>query len=229
MTFVGSDGHEHAFLAKPKDDLRKDSRLMEAAGVLNMLFAQVGITNTLCDNRDMNATCTMSRTHAGFLTCDDFLLMTIGPHDQRNTPLTQDPGSRRRGLHLRRFAVAPLTEECGLVEWVPNTSTFRNCCQEVYSAEGLFDHKYTNPKIKHMYDKFPVRRRMDHAYFSRCVQKQGRRVELLDQVLAGFPPRFHKWFLEHFTEPAAWLGARQRFTASAAVWSMVGHMLGRCI
>lgn len=108
MTFVGSDGQEHAFLAKPKDDLRKDSRMMEAAGVLNMMLAQ-------------------------------------------------DPCSRRRGLDLRRFAVAPLTEECGLVEWVFNTHTFRNCCQEVYMQEGLFDPKYTNPKIKHMYEKFPVR------------------------------------------------------------------------
>ncbi len=108
VTFIGSDGQEHAFLAKPKDDLRKDSRMMEAAGVLN-------------------------------------------------TMLAQDPCSRRRGLDLRRFAVAPLTEECGLVEWVFNTHTFRNCCQEVYMAEGLFDSKYTNPKIKHMYEKFPVR------------------------------------------------------------------------
>jgi phosphatidylinositol kinase/protein kinase (PI-3 family) len=35
-----SDGLEYPFLAKPKDDLRKDYRLMELAGTLNALFAR---------------------------------------------------------------------------------------------------------------------------------------------------------------------------------------------
>jgi serine/threonine-protein kinase ATR len=38
VTLVGSDGRHYTFLAKPKDDLRKDNRLMEAAGVVNRLF-----------------------------------------------------------------------------------------------------------------------------------------------------------------------------------------------
>ncbi|PNW78179.1 hypothetical protein CHLRE_10g467200v5 [Chlamydomonas reinhardtii] len=39
LTFVGSDGLDYSFLAKPKDDLRKDYRLMDFAGLLNALFA----------------------------------------------------------------------------------------------------------------------------------------------------------------------------------------------
>jgi hypothetical protein len=39
LTLLGSDGRRYTFLAKPKDDLRKDNRMMEAAGVLNRLFA----------------------------------------------------------------------------------------------------------------------------------------------------------------------------------------------
>ena len=39
VTLVGSDGRHYIFLAKPKDDLRKDNRMMEAAGVVNRLFA----------------------------------------------------------------------------------------------------------------------------------------------------------------------------------------------
>ncbi|GFR46172.1 hypothetical protein Agub_g7700, partial [Astrephomene gubernaculifera] len=38
LTFLGSDGAEYSFLAKPKDDLRKDYRLMDFAGLLNALF-----------------------------------------------------------------------------------------------------------------------------------------------------------------------------------------------
>ena len=38
ITFRGSDGHLHSFLAKPKDDLRRDCRLMDFNVLLNKLF-----------------------------------------------------------------------------------------------------------------------------------------------------------------------------------------------
>lgn len=34
VTVMGSDGRDYTFLAKPKDDLRKDSRMMEIAQVI---------------------------------------------------------------------------------------------------------------------------------------------------------------------------------------------------
>lgn len=40
VSFVGSDGHKYLFLAKPQDDLRKDSRMMDMLGVLNRLLAK---------------------------------------------------------------------------------------------------------------------------------------------------------------------------------------------
>jgi phosphatidylinositol kinase/protein kinase (PI-3 family) len=40
IKFLGSDGKEYLFLAKPKDDLRKDARMMEMMGVLNRLLAR---------------------------------------------------------------------------------------------------------------------------------------------------------------------------------------------
>ena len=40
ITLMGSDGHGHTFLAKPKDDLRKDHRMMEVVGVINRLCAR---------------------------------------------------------------------------------------------------------------------------------------------------------------------------------------------
>ena len=38
ITFLGSDGRRYSFLAKPKDDLRRDSRLMDYSCLLNKLF-----------------------------------------------------------------------------------------------------------------------------------------------------------------------------------------------
>ena len=51
----------------------------------------------------------------------------------------------------------PLTEDCGIIEWVPHTTGLRNCCQAAYVAEGLFDPVNTNPSIKKLYDNYPVR------------------------------------------------------------------------
>ena len=40
VDLIGSDGKVYRFLAKPKDDLRKDNRMMEVASILNGLFAK---------------------------------------------------------------------------------------------------------------------------------------------------------------------------------------------
>ena len=40
VDMIGSDGRMYRFLAKPKDDLRKDNRMMEVASILNGLFAK---------------------------------------------------------------------------------------------------------------------------------------------------------------------------------------------
>ena len=161
LRLLGSDGNEYVFLCKPKDDLRKDTRMMELASVINHLFSL-------------------------------------------------ESASRRRQLKLRTFSVVPLTEDCGIIEWVPNTNGFRHCCQDMYVADGLFDRKTTNKDIKETYDRW-----------------QGRSYSgLLDKVLSQFPPKLHKWFLSRFPEPSAWLESRLNFSRTAAVWSMVGHIVG---
>ncbi|CAG9464680.1 unnamed protein product [Pedinophyceae sp. YPF-701] len=164
MTFLGSDGRQYRFLAKPRDDLRKDLRMMELANALNRLFLQ-------------------------------------------------EPESRRRGLALRTFAVVPLTEDCGLIEWVPFTLGFRHACCEVYGLEGLYDRRTSNKDIKRIYDSnSPL---------------SGVRPSLwLNSVLRQFPPRMHRWFMIRYPEPAQWLAARAAFCRTASAWSMVGHVVG---
>ena len=160
---VGSDGIEYGFLAKPKDDLRKDTRMMEMAHILNRVFSI-------------------------------------------------DPSCRQRSMKMRTFVVTPLTEDSGLVEWVPKTQGFRMCCQEVYVLDGRFDRRTTNQEIKKIYDK--------------CVASGVSPAGTLGRILQNFPPRMHRWFASHFSEPATWLKTRNNFTVSSAVWSMVGHVMG---
>ena len=50
-----------------------------------------------------------------------------------------------------RFAVTPLTEDCGILEWVPRTGTLRSAVQGIYQQEGFYDPRRTNTTIDGMY------------------------------------------------------------------------------
>ncbi|KZV39346.1 serine/threonine-protein kinase ATR [Dorcoceras hygrometricum] len=163
IILMGSDGIERPFLCKPKDDLRKDARMMEFNTMINRL-------------------------------------------------LRKCPESRRRKLYVRTFAVIPLTEDCGMVEWVPFTRGLRHILQDIYVSCGKFDRQKTNPQIKRVYDQFQGKMPEDEM--------------LKTKVLPMFPPVFHKWFRNTFSEPAAWFRARIAYAHTAAVWSMVGHIVG---
>ena len=57
---------------------------------------------------------------------------------------------------VRRFAVVPLTEETGIIEWVPNTHGLRHCCQDIYIADGTYDKRSVNMTVKKIHDSFTV-------------------------------------------------------------------------
>lgn len=128
-----------------------------------------------------------------------------------NRVLSKYPESRRRKLYIRTFAVAPLTEDCGLVEWVPHTRGLRHILQDIYISCGRFDRQKTNPQIKKIYDQCAVKKEYEM---------------LKTKILPMFPPVFHKWFLTTFSEPAAWFRSRVAYAHTTAVWSMVGHIVG---
>jgi serine/threonine-protein kinase ATR len=162
IVLIGSDGSEYPYLAKPKDDLRKDCRMMEAAGVMNRIFEA-------------------------------------------------EPAARRRNLHIRRFAVVPITEDCGIIEWVCPTKPLRHCIQSL--AESPQEIKAMQKYAASTHDR---------------ANPKGKAalVGWLEDMLRVYPPTFHRWFLATWAEPAAWLNARLNYTRSYAVWCMVGHIAG---
>ncbi|PWN18138.1 hypothetical protein BCV69DRAFT_274423 [Microstroma glucosiphilum] len=161
IVIIGSDGKHYPFLCKPKDDLRKDARLMEFDSMINKL-------------------------------------------------LQSNSESRKRHLLIRTYAVVTLNEECGLIEWVPNTVGLRHILHKLYSSKGI--HLYSND----------IRVVMDE-----CRKDPRRAGELFEKkVLVNYPPVFHEWFLNTFPEPAAWLKARLSYARTCAVMSMVGFVLG---
>ncbi|KNE54798.1 hypothetical protein AMAG_00751 [Allomyces macrogynus ATCC 38327] len=157
VTLIGSDGRRYVFLCKPKDDLRKDARLLEFTGLLNRLLGRSRMTGD-------------------------------------------------RQLHIRTYAVTPLNEQCGLIEWVPHTAALRSLLRIMYrSRDGseLF--------TKEIQTMFTDTKKL-HVNF----------LKLLDM----YKPVLHEWFAENYPNPRTWFAARLKFTRSVAVMSIVGFVLG---
>ncbi|KIV90128.1 hypothetical protein PV10_07469 [Exophiala mesophila] len=161
LTIRGSDGNIYNVLAKPKDDLRKDQRLMEFNTMINRF-------------------------------------------------LKRDVEAAKRRLYIRTYAVIPLNEECGLIEWVDNLKTFREILLKLYKDKSI------SPNY------MEIRNILDEA----CSGDPEKIKLFPNKILKMFPPVFHEWFVESFPDPSAWFNARLRYTRSAAVMSIVGHVLG---
>lgn len=126
-----------------------------------------------------------------------------------NRSLKRDAEASRRQLYIRTYAVVPLNEECGIIEWVPGIRTMRDILLNLYSSQ----------KITPDYNL--LRQQMDQA--SASDSKIG---IFTNDVLGQFPPVLPLWFIRQFPNPSAWFAARQRYTRSCAVMSMVGTILG---
>ncbi|KAA0188026.1 Serine/threonine-protein kinase ATR [Fasciolopsis buskii] len=161
VTWIGSDGRRYIIVAKPNDDLRKDSRLMELNGMINKF-------------------------------------------------LVKNPETRRRALQIRTYAVIPLSEKGGLIEWVSNTEPFRTIITRLYNEAGRPVNWANMSRVAPLLDDpLPVKR-----------------DKYLNKWLPMFPLVFHRWFLNTFPNPSAWYSARECYARTCAVMSMVGYVLG---
>ncbi|XP_030212900.1 serine/threonine-protein kinase ATR [Gadus morhua] len=157
----GSDGRSYTMMCKPKDDLRKDCRLME----FNCLI---------------------------------------------NKCLRKDAESRRRELRICTYAVIPLNEECGIIEWVNNTAGLRHILTKLYKERGVYLsgkdlRKLILPKTAPFEEKLRIHKEV---------------------LLPRHPPVFHEWFLRTFPDPTSWYSSRSAYCRSTALMSMVGYILG---
>ncbi|KAI4730691.1 hypothetical protein E4T49_01590 [Aureobasidium sp. EXF-10728] len=160
LTVRGSDGKLYGLLCKPKDDLRKDQRLMEF--------------NTMI-----------------------------------NRALKRDTESSKRRLYIKTYGVTPLSEESGTIEWVEGIKPLRDILLKLYQRKG----------VQPNYNELRV-------FLSEASSNIANVDIFTEKVLSVFPSILHEWFAEMFPEPDSWFAARLRYARSAAVMSMVGHVLG---
>ncbi|KAI1411414.1 phosphatidyl inositol 3-kinase [Hypoxylon sp. FL1857] len=126
-----------------------------------------------------------------------------------NRSLKRDAESSRRQLYIRTYAVTPLNEECGIIEWVDGLKTLRDILLNIYRSRGIV------PNYQHL-----------AAMMNDAATGEGNIRIFTKGILGMFPPVLPNWFIAQFPNPSAWFSARLRYTRSCAVMSMVGTILG---
>ena len=151
-----------------------------------------------------------------------------------NRLLMHNVGSRknasrqRRRLHLRTFSVVCLKEDCGMLEWVPNTDSFRNLVSSSYNPQA--DPHSIRRRGRRIANFSDVSLRTSFEKCQNLYFKNGSLVRAAETFretcLKQYPPLLYWWFVKEFLDPHAWFEARTAFTLSAAAWSAVGHVIG---
>ncbi|CAK7274483.1 serine/threonine-protein kinase M1 [Sporothrix epigloea] len=133
---------------------------------------------------------------------------------QINQALRKDTEATRRLLSIRTYAVTPLNEDCGIIEWVLGLKTLREILRPYYDLR----RSTVQPRPP---EPLEIQKMLNEAKSPRQ-----RSAVFLGGVLPAYPPVLQEWFMRRFPYPAVWFTARLRFTRSAAVMSMTGAVLG---
>lgn len=128
-----------------------------------------------------------------------------------NKCLKQEPEARRRNLYIRTYAVTPLNENSGIIEWIENLSTLRSILIKLYSERNV--GSVTSSEWKQHEEKISK----DKEYALKVFKM------FLDRYK---PTVLYEWFSRTFPEPNTWYNARSNYVRTAAVMSVCGYVLG---
>ncbi|CAM9867882.1 unnamed protein product, partial [Heterosigma akashiwo] len=164
LALRGSDGRDHAFLLKGREDLRQDERVVQLFGLVNALLNHDQVCNAL-------------------------------------------------QLLIRKYAVLPLSNNSGLIEWVPRCDTLHSMIKAHREAQGrrLTAELRAQAALAPDYDRLPLLGKLE-VFGQVREQHDGR--DLAAQL----------WLRSANVE--SWLSRRTNYTRSLAVMSMAGYILG---
>ncbi|AOA62489.1 PI kinase superfamily member [Komagataella phaffii CBS 7435] len=122
--------------------------------------------------------------------------------------LSKDTESEKRSLSVLSYAVVPLNEKLGLIEWVNDCSTMKSVLFQYYQSK--------TDGVNFTYLK------------NMLAPEKPLEVKLrnFEEVSKKYQPYLRHWFMEEFPDPAQWYHARSTFTRSTAVMSMIGYLTG---
>ncbi|OWB56053.1 kinase activity protein [[Candida] boidinii] len=125
-----------------------------------------------------------------------------------NRLLKTNPESEKRQLEILSYAVVPLNESMGLIEWVPNVRTIRDIMLKYYANRGI---NLDIHRIKALLDE---------------DKSLSERMNNFSKVVEWYKPVLQLWFFDQFSDPSMWYTARNNYVRSAAVMSIVGYLVG---
>ena len=130
-----------------------------------------------------------------------------------NTLLAIDPQTSKKDLSIRRYPVIPLSQNTGLIGWVPNCDTLHQLIKEHRTQANIIpniEYKLMESMCDH-FDICPIPNKVEIFRYA-LDRTMG---EDLQKVL---------WLKSQNSE--LWLERRTNYTRSLAVMSMVGYILG---
>ena len=130
-----------------------------------------------------------------------------------NTLLTNDSESYKRHLNIQRYPAIPLSQNSGLIGWVPNSDTLHVLIREYRESRGIL----LNIEHRLMLQMAPD---YDNLTLMQKVEVFG---YALDNTTGQDLYRV-LWLKSKSSE--AWLERRTNYTRSLGVMSMVGYILG---
>jgi serine/threonine-protein kinase ATR len=123
--------------------------------------------------------------------------------------LKRDVDASKRKLYVRTYAVTPISDEHGVLEWVEGLRPLRDIIVNRLNRAGV---KVNFNEAKAILDKA-------------CQHPRGHEM-FTDVLIPNYPAQLYKFFIETYPEPDTWFNARMRYTRSCAVMSIVGNALG---
>lgn len=136
--------------------------------------------------------------------------------------------SKSRRLRVRTFAVTCLSEDTGILEWVPDTDSLRSLVSKSYNPQvSSFCDRRRGARMTNFNDS-TLRNGFERA--QNQFVKNGDLAQAVKLYyllcLRQYPPVLSWWFIQHFRSATDWYEARQKFALTAAAWSAIGHVIG---
>lgn len=135
-----------------------------------------------------------------------------------NNMLNRSKVTKKDRLIVRTYAVIPLSQRSGLLEWCTNTTTMGEYL--IGSNHNSGAHKQYRPQ-----DRLPAECRQLYSQVDRNHPLEHRYRNFVN-VCKQIQPVFHHFFFENFYNPGVWFERRMAYAHSLATTSMIGYILG---
>lgn len=146
-----------------------------------------------------------------------------------NELLKSDPKCYARNLNIRTYQVIPMTSKLALIEWMPDTVTFKSIFEQDGNAEAVGKASqlyldYINAVVDKNSENVPI----THRHIM-CYSKYGRDlvVSEFERIQSHVPWDAMRRFVRSLSSSAqAYFVLRNRFVTSYAVASTCQYILG---